>query len=77
MIIDDRRYVSCGGDPLIYLKSILKSWSIEADDDVLIYLSKDRFPYKRSVFERLCDTYNLKMLEFKDDNDISIIIRKI
>ncbi|AAT43311.1 hypothetical protein [Picrophilus oshimae] len=77
MIIDDRRYISCGGDSLTYLKSLLKSWSIDIDDDVMLYLSREKFPYKREVFEKLCLMYNLRIIKFDDDNDISILFRKI
>ncbi|MCL4344978.1 MAG: hypothetical protein M1496_01260 [Candidatus Thermoplasmatota archaeon] len=75
MIEEDYRYISCGGDPFMYLKSAFKATKMELDpgQEIRILLSKDKFPYDRNIFESLAGQNKLRILEFKEDGNDLII----
>ncbi|MGP6208039.1 hypothetical protein ACNF42_08445 [Cuniculiplasma sp. SKW3] len=75
MIEEDYRYISCGGDPLMYLKSTFKATKMELDpgQEIRIFLSRDKFPYEMNIFESLANQNKLRILNFKvEGNDLII-----
>ncbi|MHB8360416.1 MAG: hypothetical protein ACYDAO_04565 [Thermoplasmataceae archaeon] len=76
MIVEDHRYISCGGDPFNYLRSVFKALSIDMDQgqEAKIMIMTEKFPYERRVFEGLATTTKLEIHEFKKINDETHII---
>ncbi|EQD75593.1 hypothetical protein B1A_03899 [mine drainage metagenome] len=76
MIVEDHRYISCGGDPFNYLRSVFKALSIDMDQgqEAKIMIMTEKFPYERRIFESLATTTKLEIHEFKKINDETHII---
>jgi hypothetical protein len=75
MIEEDYRYISCGGDPFMYLKSTFKATKMELEpgQEIRIFLSKEKFPYEKNIFESLASQNHLKINKFiTEGNDIII-----
>jgi hypothetical protein len=71
MIVEDHRYISCGGDPFNYMKSVFKGLSIELDEgnEAEVIMMTEKFPYEQKVFEGLASTTKLKIKDFKKEGD--------
>ncbi|MHB1492132.1 MAG: hypothetical protein ACYCP1_00585 [Thermoplasmataceae archaeon] len=71
MIVEDHRYISCGGDPFNYMKSVFKGLSIELDPgkEAEVMAMSEKFPYEKKVFEGLAATTKLKLQELKKEGD--------
>lgn len=79
MLIEDHRYVSCGGDPFNYIKSTLKGlfYQLEPGQDAEIMLLKEKFPYERSTFEGLARTSKLNLYDMKEEKEeVFIFVRR-
>ncbi len=79
MLIEDHRYISCGGDPFNYIKSTLKGlyFQLEPGQDAEIMLLKEKFPYERGTFEGLAKTSKLNLYEMKEENEeVYLFVRR-
>ncbi len=79
MLVEDHRNISCGGDPFNYLKSVLKSlqFSLEPGQEAMIQVMKEKFPYERTLFGAMGDTYSLKLIQFKEENgEVDVVYRR-
>ena len=75
MLEEDYRYISCGGDPFLYLKSTFKATKLELEpgQEIRILLSKDKFPYEENIFQSLANQNKLRITSFKVENNDLII----
>jgi hypothetical protein len=79
MIVEDHRYISCGGDPFNYLKSVMKGLYFQLDpgQDANILIEKEKFPYTDDLFNGMANASKLKITKYEEKNgEISIILRK-
>ncbi|MFG1519828.1 MAG: hypothetical protein AAE977_05075 [Thermoplasmataceae archaeon] len=79
MIVEDHRYISCGGDPFNYLKSVMKGLYFQLDpgQDANILIEKEKFPYTEDIFNGMANASKLKITKYEEKNgEISIILRK-
>ncbi len=79
MIIDDERNVSCGGDPITFMKSVMKGlyYQLEPGQDAKILVLHEKYPYEKPIFEGIANMAKVKLVEFTDDGkEISILIRR-
>jgi TusA-related sulfurtransferase len=79
MIVEDHRYISCGGDPFNYLKSVMKGLYFQLDpgQDANILIEKEKFPYTEDIFNGMANASKLKITKYEEKNgEISIIVRK-
>lgn len=79
MLVEDHRYVSCGGDPFNYLKSTLKGlyFQLEPGQDAQIMLLKEKFPYDRNTFEGMVRTSKLALFDYNEgEEEVSLFVRR-
>ncbi|MDG7045119.1 MAG: hypothetical protein JRN02_07085 [Nitrososphaerota archaeon] len=80
MIVEDLRNVTCGDDPLTYLRNTMKLLYFECapGQEANLLLMKSRFPYERPVFESLASINKLEMLNFIEQNgEISVHLKRM
>ncbi|AKA48851.1 hypothetical protein IX51_06745 [uncultured archaeon] len=79
MLVEDHRYISCGGDPFNYIKSTMKGLYFQLDpgQDAQILLLKEKFPYDRKTFEGVARTSKLTLFDFKEEKEeLSLFVRR-
>ncbi len=79
MLLEDHRYISCGGDPFNYIKSTMKGlyYQLEPGQDAQIMLLKEKFPYERNIFEGVAKTSKLTLFDFKEENEeVHLFVRR-
>ncbi|MGP6294378.1 hypothetical protein [Caldiplasma sukawensis] len=71
MIEEDYRFISCGGDPFTYLKSVFRSAKVELEEgqEMRILLMKDKFPYERNIFDAMAKQNCIKIEKFQYSGD--------
>ncbi|EQB68916.1 MAG: hypothetical protein RE472_07270 [Thermoplasmatales archaeon] len=75
MIEEDYRYISCGGDPLTYLKSAFKAMKIELEpgQEGRMLFMKEKFPYDRNIFSSLATQNAMDITKFEEkDGELTI-----
>ncbi|MCL4335055.1 MAG: hypothetical protein M1402_03045 [Candidatus Thermoplasmatota archaeon] len=79
MIIDDERNVACGGDPVTFLKGVMKGlyFQLEPGQDAKILLLKEKYPFDIEVFRGIASSARVNLLEFKEESgEIELLIRR-
>lgn len=79
MIIDDERNVSCGGDPITFMKGVMKGlyYQMDPGQDAKILILREKYPYERSIFEGIANSAKVRLVEMMDDGkEISLLIRR-
>ncbi len=79
MIVDDERDVLCGGSPLVYLKSLMKSlyFRLEPGQDAKILLLREKFPFGKEMLSKLATDVGARLISFDEkQGEIHIVIRK-
>lgn len=79
MLIEDHRYISCGGDPFNYIKSTMKGlyYQLDPGQDAKIMLLKEKFPYERNIFEGVARTSKLTLYDMEEtDEEVSLFVRR-
>lgn len=70
MLTEDHRNISCGGDPFNYLKSVLKGlyYDLSPGEDARVLLMREKFPYKKDLFDSLSKNSRLTLVGFREDS---------
>ncbi len=79
MIVDDERNVSCGGDPITFLKSVMKGlyYQLEPGQDAKILVLHEKYPFEKNIFEGIANSAKVKLVTMDDDgNEIHLLIRR-
>lgn len=79
MLVEDHRYISCGGDPFNYIKSTMKGLYFQLDpgQDAQILLLKEKFPYDRSIFEGVAKTSKLTLFDLRESGEeVHLYVRR-
>lgn len=79
MIVDDERNVSCGGDPITFLKSVMKGlfYQMEPGQDAKILILKEKYPFEQPIFQGIANSAKVKLVNMDDDGtEIALLIRR-
>ena len=78
MIEEDYRYISCGGDPLTYLKSAFKAMKIELEpgQEGRMLFTREKFPYDQNIFASLASQNAMELIKF-NENDGELTVEMV
>lgn len=79
MIVDDERNVSCGGDPVTFMKSVMKGlyYQLDPGQDAKILILHEKYPYEKMIFEGIANSAKVVLVSIDDDGtEIELVIRR-
>ncbi len=70
MLEEDYRTVSCGGDPLNFLLSTIKSIGIEigSGDTVKLMIMEEKFKYTDEIFKKIAKYSKMELTNISREN---------
>lgn len=79
MIVDDERNVACGGDPVTFLKGVMKGlyFQLEPGQDAKILILREKYPFQREVFSGIASSARVNLMDVKENGgEIELVIRR-